>query len=146
MITGADVVAEARRWLGTAYVHQASRLGAGTDCLGLLRGIWRGLLGTEPEQVPAYTQDWSEPGGHEDMLAAARRWLIAKPLFDTDCGDVLIFRMRQGFVAKHVGVAAALGTHPTFIHAYTGHGVVETALSAPWARRVVARFEFPKGA
>ena len=146
MIGGDDVVAEARRWLGTAYCHQASRQGAGTDCLGLLRGVWRELLGGEPEVVPAYTQDWSEPDGQEDMLAAARRWLIAKPLFGADPGDVLIFRMRQGFVAKHLGIAAAVGSYPTFIHAYTGHGVVETALSAPWARRIVARFAFPKGA
>ena len=146
MITGPDVVAEARRWLGTQYCHQASCRGAGTDCLGLLRGVWRGLLGAEPAPVPPYTQDWSEPGGQEDMLAAARRWLIAKPLTQADVGDVLIFRMRQGFVAKHVGIAAAQGGRPTFIHAYSGHSVVETALSAPWARRMVARFEFPKGA
>jgi NlpC/P60 family putative phage cell wall peptidase len=146
MITGDDVVAEARQWLGTGYCHQASCLGAGTDCLGLLRGIWRGLLGPEPEFVPPYTRDWSEPGGQEDLLAAARRRLIAKPLSRADPGDVLVFRMREGLVAKHVGIAAATGSHPTFIHAYSGHGVVETALSLPWARRVVARFEFPSGA
>ncbi len=146
MTRGEEVVAEARRWIGTQYCHQASRLGAGTDCLGLLRGVWQALVGCEPEVIPAYTQDWSEPGGQEDMLAAAERWLLAKPLAQVSGGDVLVFRMRQGFVAKHVGIAAEIGDHPTFIHAYTGHGVVETALSAPWARRIVARFEFPKGA
>ena len=145
MITGVDVVTEARRWLGTPYCHQASAMGAGTDCLGLLRGIWRGLIGAEPELVPAYTQDWSEPSGSEDMLAAAMRWLTPKALSDDRPGDVLIFRMRQGIVAKHVGVAAEIGAHPTFVHAYSGHGVIETALSNPWARRVIARFEFPKG-
>lgn len=146
MNTGADVVAEARKWLGTGYCHQGSCLGAGVDCLGLLRGVWRGLIGTEPEAVPPYSQDWSEPGGREDMLAAARRWLVEQPADRAEAGDVLIFRMRAGFVAKHVGIAAGLTPYPTFIHAYTGHGVVETALSAPWARRVVARFAFPKGA
>ena len=35
------VVAIARAWIGTPYEHQASCLGAGTDCLGLLLGIWR---------------------------------------------------------------------------------------------------------
>ncbi|MEO6299306.1 MAG: peptidase [Paracoccaceae bacterium] len=145
-MSGHDVVTEARRWLGTGYVHQASRLGAGTDCLGLLRGVWRALLGSEPEVVPPYTQDWSEPGGQEDLLAAATQWLIARLDGSDAVGDVLIFRMRLGHMAKHVGIAATLGPRPTFIHAYTGHGVVETALSEPWARRVVARFEFPKGA
>ncbi|MFD0934795.1 peptidase P60, partial [Methylobacterium trifolii] len=43
-LTGADVVAQARLWLGTPYRHQASLAGVGCDCLGLLRGVWRGLL------------------------------------------------------------------------------------------------------
>jgi NlpC/P60 family putative phage cell wall peptidase len=50
-------VAEARLWLGTPYMHQASARGAGADCLGLLRGIWRALYGDEPEVVPPYTED-----------------------------------------------------------------------------------------
>jgi hypothetical protein len=52
--------------------------------------------------------------------------------------------MREGSVAKHLGVVAEVGALASFIHAYSGHGVVETALSAPWRRRIVARFEFPK--
>ena len=141
-----DVVAQARLWLGTPYVHQASRLGAGTDCLGLLRGVWRALLGPEPEGVPAYTMDWSEAEGREEMLGAARRWLVQKPVGALAEGDVVVFRMRAGMVAKHLGIVSAAGPQARFIHAYTGHGVVENALSEPWARRIVGRFEFPKGA
>lgn len=139
----ARIVAEARGWIGTPYVHQASCKGAGTDCLGLLRGVWRAVLGPEPEVVPAYTPDWSEPGRDEVLLRAAFQWLRPKPLGAAAPGDVLLFRMRQGSVAKHLGIAAALSPKPSFIHAYTGHGVVESPLSEPWARRVVARFEFP---
>ena len=47
-------------------------------------------------------------------------------------------------VAKHLGVQSEVGDAPAFIHAYSGHGVVESPLSLPWARRIVARFEFPK--
>ncbi len=54
------VVAEARLWLGTPYRHQGSLRGIGCDCLGLVRGVWRGLLGDEPEAVPAYTPFWAE--------------------------------------------------------------------------------------
>lgn len=139
----ARIVTEARRWIGTPYVHQASCKGAGTDCLGLLRGVWRAVQGPEPEVVPAYTPDWSEPGRDEVLLRAAFQWLLPKPLGASAPGDVLLFRMRQGSVAKHLGIAAALSPQPSFIHAYTGHGVVESPLSEPWARRVVARFEFP---
>ncbi|WP_323006271.1 peptidase [Pseudorhodobacter sp.] len=139
------IVAEARSWIGTAYVHQASCKGAGTDCLGLLRGVWRAVLGPEPERAPAYTADWSEPGRDEVLLRTAQRWLRPVAAGAEAPGDVLLFRMRAGSVAKHLGIAGQLGPAPSFIHAYTGHGVIESPLSEPWARRVVARFELPQG-
>ena len=138
------VVEAARGWIGTPYVHQASCRGAGCDCLGLLRGIWREIHGAEPEPVPAYTPDWSEPTGEERLWAAAARHLAAKPLAVAAPGDVLLFRMRDGGVAKHVGLQAEFGRAPSFIHAYSGRGVVESALTPPWARRLVARFAFPE--
>lgn len=137
-------VAAARGWIGTPYLHQASVKGAGTDCLGLLRGVWRELYGGEPEPVPAYTPDWAEPWGREVLWAAARRWLVEKPSGAPAAGDVLLFRMRAGGIAKHLGIAGAVGAGASFIHAYGGHAVVESPLTAPWARRVVARFAFPE--
>ncbi|PIV76675.1 MAG: peptidase, partial [Rhodobacteraceae bacterium CG17_big_fil_post_rev_8_21_14_2_50_65_11] len=98
----------------------------------------------EPETVPAYTRDWSEPQGEERLWAAALRHLVAKPLPEETPGDVLLFRMRDGAVAKHLGLQAETGPGASFIHAYSGHGVVESALTSPWARRIVARFAFPE--
>lgn len=95
-MTGDHVVQSARGWIGTPYVHQASVRGAGTDCLGLLRGVWREMLGREPEAVPAYTRDWSEPAGEEVLWEAALRHLVVKPLDAEAAGDVLLFRMRDG--------------------------------------------------
>ncbi|NOD34208.1 MULTISPECIES: NlpC/P60 family protein [unclassified Ruegeria] len=138
-----DIVAEARSWVGTPYVHQASTKGAGTDCLGLLRGVWRALIGQEPEAVPIYSLDWSEPQGEERMWAAAQRHLVEKPVSRFAPGDVLFFRMREGSVAKHLGIVSATQPTPRFIHAYSRRGVVENALSVPWQRRVVSCFEFP---
>ncbi|MEP1612358.1 MAG: peptidase [Roseobacter sp.] len=138
------VVTEARRWIGTPYVHQASVFGAGTDCLGLLRGIWRNLHGAEPEIVPSYSMDWSEPQGEERLWEAALRHLSPKGLNNEENGDVLLFRMRAGSVAKHLGIASSVGAASTFIHAYTKYGVVESPLSEPWRRKIVARFKFPE--
>ena len=104
------------------------------------------MLGPEPERVPAYTMDWSEAEGCEEMLGAAHRWLVPLPLGRLAAGDVVVFRMRAGMVAKHLGIVSEAGPQARFIHAYTGHGVVENALTEPWARRIVGRFEFPKGA
>ncbi len=139
---GSEIVACARTWIGTPYRHQASCRGAGTDCLGLLRGVWREIRGQEPETVPAYTPDWSEPARSEDLLAAAGRHLL--PVAERRPGDVLVLRMRDGGVAKHVGILATSPQgHETLIHAYSGHGVVESALTPAWARRIAGIFRFP---
>jgi NlpC/P60 family putative phage cell wall peptidase len=57
-------------------------------------------------------------------------------------GDVLLFRMRAGAVAKHLGI---MTTSAGFVHAYSGHGVVESALTQPWRRRIAAAFSFEGG-
>lgn len=146
---GPRAVSIARDWIGTPYRHQASVQGAGTDCLGLLRGVWRALYGAEPELVPPYTADWSEPAREEVLWRAAERHLLALPR-SSDApetpGEVLLFRMRAGAVAKHLGIAAVVGAQASFVHAYSGHGVVESPLSEPWRKRIVARFQFPEGA
>lgn len=147
MAGGAErIVAAARGWIGTPYRHQASVRGAGADCLGLLRGVWREVYGHEPEAVPAYTADWSEPAREERLWAAARRHLSERPLeAKAEPGEVLLFRMRAGSVAKHLGILSRVGTDAAFIHAYSGHAVLESPLSAPWQRRIAARFAFPSG-
>lgn len=142
MVARARIVACARSWIGTPYRHQAATRGAGADCLGLVRGVWREVYGGEPEMVPAYSMDWSEPQGEERLWAAAARHLRAKSGAPGP-GDVILFRMRQGAVAKHLGLVTTGGADARFVHAYARHGVVESPLSAPWARRIVAVFEFP---
>ncbi|MDO5657835.1 MAG: NlpC/P60 family protein [Paracoccus sp. (in: a-proteobacteria)] len=130
------VIAAARAWIGTPYAHQASCRGAGADCLGLLRGVWREVHGAEPWRLPAYTPDWGED---DDALERAlRRWLW--PSAGEAPGQVVLFRMREGRAAKHLGLISGAAT---FIHAQERHGVVEVPLSLPWRRRIAARFRFP---
>jgi len=138
---GARVVTAARGWLGTPYRHQASAKGAGADCLGLVRGVWREVVGPEPEAPPAYSADWGEIGSEEVLMDAALRHLCGKN-GTPEPGDVLLFRMRAGAIAKHLGIMSDGGR---FVHAYNRHGVVESALSEPWARRLLAVFQFPLG-
>jgi NlpC/P60 family putative phage cell wall peptidase len=141
---GARITEAARGWIGTPYVHQCAVRGAGSDCLGLIRGVWREVYGVEPEVAPAYSMDWSEPQGEERLWAAALRHLGPKSIEIAVPGNVLLFRMRQGSVAKHLGILSEVGPAPRFIHAYSRHGVVESPFGVPWRRRVVACFEFPK--
>ena len=142
-MTGQRAVIEARDWLGTPYVHQASCNGAGCDCLGLLRGVWRAVLGVEPEAIPPYSPAWDEVGGRDLLRAAAMRHMAEIRFDAARPGDVLLFRMRRDAVAKHLGLLSVIGARPRFIHAYSGQGVVESALTAPWARRIDGVFRFP---
>ncbi len=139
------VLGEARRWIGTPYRHQASCRGAGSDCLGLLRGIWRVLYGAEPEALPAYSADWAETGGRETLIEAGRRWLLEISPETAKPGDVLVFRWRNGVPAKHVGILSTpLQAAPRLIHAYERVGVIESPLVPSWQRRIAAAFLFPK--
>lgn len=135
-----DVLAEARSWIGTPYQHQASVKGAGADCLGLLRGVWRAVMGEEPERTPPYTPDWTETGGGDVLMQAARRHLREIAPGAARAGDVLLFRMAMGAPAKHVAVVSAPGR---IIHAYWGQMVCETRLVPWWTRRIAGAFEFP---
>lgn len=136
-----EIVAAAREWIGTPYRHQASVKGAGCDCLGLLRGVWRETVGPEPETPPAYTADWAEaPGGGEAMAEAARRHMAEIPPREARAGDAVLFRMRPNGPAKH---AAILSGGERMIHAWSGHAVVETSLGRWWRARLVYAFRFP---
>ena len=137
----------ARGWLGTPYRHQASLRGQGADCLGLMRGVWRELFGSEPESPPPYRPDWAEVEAEETLLRAARRWLREIPIDAARPGDVLLFRMAPGCPAKHCAImsegALSEGGEPRMIHAYWGRAVVESWMGSWWRRRLVAAFAWP---
>jgi len=134
------VVAEARSWIGTRYRHQASVKGVGCDCLGLVRGVWRNCFGDEPEAPPAYAPDWAEASGAETLAAAALRHLVPIALDRFDRADVLLFRWRDGCVAKHAAIASSAAT---MIHAHDGAAVCEVAIAPWWRRRLAYTFAFP---
>lgn len=156
----ARVVAFARAWIGTPYRHQASVKGVGADCLGLIRGLWREVVGPEPAPVPPYSPDWAEVGGAETLLEAARAWLVEVHPAQARPGDVLVFRMSRGAPAKHCGVLSCAGVDlcPSglaavsprrgerprrMVHAYWGRAVVESWMGRFWEERLVAAFRWP---
>ncbi|MBC7584073.1 MAG: C40 family peptidase [Tardiphaga sp.] len=139
-LTRAAIVAEARDWIGTRYRHQASLKGTGCDCLGLVRGVWRGCVGCEPEAPPPYAPDWAEASGEEALAEAALRHLVPVALDTFGAGDILLFRWRAGLVAKHAAIATG---EATMVHAHDGASVCEVALAPWWRRRLAFAFAFP---
>lgn len=135
-----EITAAARAWLGTPYRHQGSTLGAGCDCLGLLRGIWRTLYGAEPIAIPPYRADWRDAAHTDTLLAAANRFLMpaSPPL---GAGQIVLLSMRRGQPPRHCAVMIG---PDRFIHAQEHLGVVAANLGAAWARRVTHVFTFPE--
>lgn len=136
----AQAIAEARDWIGTPYLHRASLKGQGADCLGLIRGVWRAVVGPEPQDLPAYAPDWAEATKAEQMADAAGRHMRAVKLEAIAPGDILLFRWRAGFPAKH---AALLVTPDRMVHAHDGAAVAEVYLAPWWRRRLAFAFAFP---
>jgi NlpC/P60 family putative phage cell wall peptidase len=139
---GGRIVAAARGWIGTPYVHQASLKGVGCDCLGLLRGVWREVVGPEPFAPPPYTADWAETSARETLADAAARLLDpVEPPRAFATGDILLFRWRDGTPAKHCAIASG---PLTMIHAHDGASVAEVAIGVGWRRRIAFAFRFPE--
>lgn len=134
----AEIVLEALSWLGTPYRHQASTKGHGTDCLGLVRGLYRTFVGTEPEALPPYAPRMAPHGG-EPLLEGAERILVATETAQP--GDIMLFRMRRSHPVSHCGVMVA---PRRFIHAYEGRAVLTSAYCAGWRRRTAAVFSLPE--
>ena len=141
-MNGDQVVEAARLWLGTLYRHRASTLGAGCDCLGLLRGVWRALYGHEPVAVPAYRADRRGDDHPEALREAAERFLLVEA-GPVEAGQVVLFKLGGLREPRHCGIMVS----PTrFIHAQEHLGVVEANLTPGWARRVSGRYRLPDGA
>ncbi|MFK7945715.1 MAG: NlpC/P60 family protein [Paracoccaceae bacterium] len=143
--TRKQLVREAKAWLGTPYYHQASVRGAGADCLGLVRGLWREVIGPEPEVSPAYTPDWAEATGDERLMRAAMINMARIPASSAEPGDMMLFRMLKRGPAKHAAILSkGRLSGGTIIHAYSGHAVCETRLTEAWLRRLAGVFRFPE--
>jgi NlpC/P60 family putative phage cell wall peptidase len=140
MPTRSAIIAAARGWIGTPYRHQASVRGIGCDCLGLVRGVWRDVIGPEPVFVPPYTPDWAEAHGHETLAEAARGHLAEISPDAAEGGDIVLFRWREGYPAKH---CAILSGPATLIHAHDGAAVAEAHFAPWWQRRIAFAFAFP---
>ncbi|WP_186418966.1 NlpC/P60 family protein [Bosea sp. CS1GBMeth4] len=135
------IVTAARDWLGTPYHHQASLRGVGCDCLGLVRGVWRDLYGSEPEPTPPYSPYWAEQGHGETLAQAAERHLMPVAIEAARPGDVLLFRWRAHLPASH----CAIMTEPDrILHAHDGASVGEVAFTGWWRRHLSHAFAFPE--
>lgn len=143
----AAIVAEARTWTGTRWMHQADVKGVGCDCIGLLRGV-----GINTGVFPA---DWQSLPGASQFLGYGRTPF--KGALERCCdmfmtriteqeagpGDVVV--MRYGTEGHHMAILADyhLGGL-SIIHAYApARKVAEGRLDDEMRARICGWYRFP---
>jgi NlpC/P60 family putative phage cell wall peptidase len=144
MTTRAEVIAEARRWIGTRWRHQG-RTEGGLDCVGLLIVVARSLnlidqsaLDEADRVASGYSRYPRGDALRRTLLQHLQPVEIARP------ADILLFRIDAE--PQHLAIAAE---HPSstlsMIHSYAlrPHRVIETILDDTWRRRLVAAFALP---
>ena len=136
-----SVIAAARGYLGTPWVHQARCKGVGVDCIGLLVGAFREAgheivdckdygRNPNPRRFLRHLSAQFERASGRDQTdthadADAWRWILP--------GDVLVFQFQGPGLPQHVGIATDKGV----IHTYQSAGAVaEHALTSEWQRKV----------
>lgn len=141
MITRAEIVAEARSWIGTPWLHQASVRGAGCDCIGLIVGVGAAL------GVPEAMQWLKDPsfrtyGRLPDpalLLQGATTYLDRIKIREASLGDTLLFHW-EGGPPRHFGIVTKL--EPMYmVHALAqARRVTEHRIDELWQSRIVMAF------
>jgi cell wall-associated NlpC family hydrolase len=124
---GELVAAEAREWLGTKFIWQASQKGVGCDCKGLLWGVARELGFPEAESLYAKVADYSPTRPVPSALLKEGFAAIFDPVSEMQTGDVLLVKL--GGRPSHVAIYSGEGKA---IHAQIGSKdwVKETSVRA----------------
>lgn len=141
-ITGADIIEEARRWIGTPWRHQAYLRGVGCDCIGLIGGV-AAEVGLNRVWLSPETARFKSYGRHPnpDMLLEACDNFLDPIRRPEALGDILVF----SFVDRspqHFGLLSRLDPH-YIIHAHISAGrVVENRLDDKWLRRLMRTYRF----
>ncbi|MCU0938912.1 MAG: peptidase P60 [Burkholderiaceae bacterium] len=124
MTTRAAIVAEARTWLGTPWVHQHRAKGVAVDCAGLVIGVARALGLVPPEwDINGYSR---HPDGTLAALCAAHMRRVSQAAMQP--GDVLVLALQAD--PQHLGIVGDYrhGGY-SLIHAASNAGrVIETRL------------------
>jgi NlpC/P60 family putative phage cell wall peptidase len=142
MTTRAEVVREAREWVGTAYQHQQRAKGVAVDCAGLVIGVARALVLVPPDfDVTGYAR---QPDG-VSLLAHCDRWMVRLHEAEMQAGDVIVMRFESD--PCHFAI---LGDHRaglSMIHALRtrdgGGRVIEHRLAPHHLQQLVAVYQLP---
>lgn len=132
---GELIADEAREWIGTKFVWQASQKGVGCDCKGLVWGVARELGFPEAESLYAKVADYANDRPVPSALLQEGIAAIFDPVgyADRKPGDILLMKHCVGGPVGHLAIVSS---DDSAIHAQIGpkDWVKETKLRALLAK------------
>lgn len=146
-LTREAIVAEARTWCGTPFMHQQSLNGVGVDCVGLILGVGRelGILQISPAEWEPFAAYTRQPNPAR-MRKAMRRFLDESAhdrLNLPPIGSIGWFGWRAD-LPMHLAITAEFDGRATMIHAFEHQKFcVENSIDQLWRDRVDSWWQFP---
>lgn len=140
----AEILAEARTWLGTPKIHQHALKGFGVDCWGLVRATGEAcqVLTVDPEAWEHF-QGYGEVPSPRLVLGCANTFLV--PIQEPGVGDIALLQWRDG-LPMHFSLVGEFRGRRTLIHPI-GNGrrasCVEHGFTAEWPGLLHSWWSFP---
>jgi NlpC/P60 family putative phage cell wall peptidase len=142
-----QIADQARRWVGTPFMHQKSLCGVGVDCVGVILGVGRELelLEISPQAWAPFAAYTRQPNPAR-MRKAMQRFLIEDPIPRHQLpavGSIGWFGWREG-LPMHLAIVADFEGRPSMIHAFEHMGkCVENSIDEIWRARVDSWWQYP---
>ena len=134
MTTRAELVTEARTWLGTPFHHQGRIKNVAADCAGVIEGIAKHFGFVVHGQIPINYS--AQPDGEMMRKILGETMEEINPT-DILPGDVLLFAFDLD--PQHVAVVTDFG----ILHSYAQvRKCIETSLDDTWKKRIRGAYRF----
>lgn len=128
-----DVVAEARKLLGTPYHHQGRVLGHGVDCYGVIEMVARSLGIDVPNGIT-----YSRIPDELELIRNMDQYAIQVPVSEAGVGDIVLIPFLHKI--RHMAILTDMG----ILHAYEPRGmVVEHAVDDRWRKQFRRAYRYP---
>lgn len=140
-MTRDDIIAAARREIGTPFRHQGRLPGKALDCAGLVVRVAY-VIGADYLDYSGYSRHPSD--GLLESALDAQPALVRVPMADMQAGDILLMRFNSD--PQHLALFA--GHSPVYqaegiIHAWLqARKVCEHILTDEWRSRIVRVYRF----
>lgn len=145
-MTRSDVIAEARLWVGTPYLHQAHARGIGCDCAGLVGGVAVALGLVAPDwwetEFAPHVGYARQPLG-DGLLRVLDAFMRSLHPDDAQAGDVVVMRFRRD--PQHLGIVVPHRGGAGMVHALNQgpRAVVEHRIDERWSGRITHAYALP---